>query len=317
MKRILSLVLALAMILSLAACASKSEAARAADEQITAIGEVTLDSGDAIAAAEAAVAALSEDDLKGLEGQQALTDARAAYDMLVAEDEARIAEEQRVAAVKEIEAAISAIGSPVTIDALEAVNTARDLYDKAAADVQSDVSNLAVLEAAEAELAVLKEAAISQLVSTFYADEDKVDKITWYYPSAWKWYDANTWAADKRCFVLPYLGSQNGQTWMRLVYNYAAYDWVFFEKVTIATDANRYTASFSYWDVVRDNGGGRVWEYIDVAVNDSDLEMLRDIANSSEAIIRFEGDDYSYDYTVTDADKTAITETVQLYELMK
>ena len=31
MKRILSLVLALAMILSLAACASKSEAARAAD----------------------------------------------------------------------------------------------------------------------------------------------------------------------------------------------------------------------------------------------------------------------------------------------
>ena len=40
MKRILSLVLALAMILSLAACASKSEAARAADEQITAIGEV-------------------------------------------------------------------------------------------------------------------------------------------------------------------------------------------------------------------------------------------------------------------------------------
>ena len=69
--------------------------------------------------------------------------------------------------------------------------------------------------------------------------------------------------------------------------------------------------------MVRNNGGGRVWEYIDVAVNDSDLEMLRDIANSSEAIIRFEGDDYSYDYTVTDADKTAITETVQLYELMK
>ena len=316
MKRILSLVLALAMILSLAACASKSEAAIAVDEQIAAIGEVTLDSGDAIAAAEAAMAALSEDDLKDLEGQQALTDARAAYDTLVAEEEARIAEEQRVAAVKEIEAAISAIGSPVTIDALEAVNTARDLYDKAAADVQSDVSNLAVLEAAEAELDILKEAALGELLGTFRKEEDKVRGMTFYYPSNMKWY-SDGWVADQRSFIIPYLGTSSTNTWLRLLYNYTGSDWIFFEQVTIAADDQRFYDFFSYWDVVRDNSGGRVWEYIDVEVSDSDIEMLRAIADSEETIIRFEGDDYCYDLTVTDADKTGIRQVLEAYELMK
>lgn len=33
------------------------------------------------------------------------------------------------------------------------------------------------------------------------------------------------------------------------------------------------------------------------------MEMLRAIANSSEAIVRFEGNDYYKDLTVTDTDK--------------
>ena len=58
MKKILLWVLAGAMMLSLAAC-GKSEAAKAVDDQIAAIGEVTLESETAISEAEAAVDALA------------------------------------------------------------------------------------------------------------------------------------------------------------------------------------------------------------------------------------------------------------------
>jgi len=61
MKKTIALLLALAMCFALCAC-GQSDAAKAADEQIKAIGTVTLDSKEAIEAAEAAVAELSDED---------------------------------------------------------------------------------------------------------------------------------------------------------------------------------------------------------------------------------------------------------------
>ena len=63
MKRILALVLTILMMAALTAC-GQSEAAKAVDEQIAAIGEVTLDSNAAISAAEAALRELSPEDQK-------------------------------------------------------------------------------------------------------------------------------------------------------------------------------------------------------------------------------------------------------------
>lgn len=61
MKRLLSLTLTLVMVFSLSAC-GKSEAAKGVDDQINAIGEVTLDSESKITEAESALAALSQED---------------------------------------------------------------------------------------------------------------------------------------------------------------------------------------------------------------------------------------------------------------
>ncbi len=58
-------------------------AAAAVDELITAIGEVTLESGDAIVAAEAAYADLTDDQKALVTNYEALTTARATYDALV------------------------------------------------------------------------------------------------------------------------------------------------------------------------------------------------------------------------------------------
>ena len=64
-KRLLPLLLAVLLALSLTAC-GQSEAAKAADDLIAAIGEVTLDSEGALTDAEAAVAALSDEDRQQL-----------------------------------------------------------------------------------------------------------------------------------------------------------------------------------------------------------------------------------------------------------
>ena len=81
-KKILLWALAVSLMLSLAAC-GKSEAAKAVDDQIAAIGEVTLESEAAISEAEAAVDALSEEDRKQLDNTDQLEQARADYEALV------------------------------------------------------------------------------------------------------------------------------------------------------------------------------------------------------------------------------------------
>ena len=361
MKKSLSLFLAILMLLSFTAC-GKSEAAKVVDAQIAAIGEVSLDSEPQITAAEAAAAALPEEDYKQLDKLKTLEQARASYEALAAQAEAARVDE-----------AIDAIGD-VTLDSSGAVASARSLYDGSRTEVQALVQNLPVLEAAEEtlrgllveqasslisaigdvtmesaeqiqaaqeafsalspedaakvqnagvlqnaadRLAVLKKELAESLLANMRLEEDRVRGLKFYYPSALSFYSDGSWAADVRCFVLPYLGQEGDTVWLRLLCNYTADDWVFFKNMTFAVDDARYYKSFNYFDIVHDNGGGDVWEYIDTEVSDSDVEMLWAIVDSTETIIRFEGDDYVFDFTVSDTDKQSIRDVLTVYEALK
>lgn len=68
--------------------------------------------------------------------------------------------------------------------------------------------------------------------------------------------------------------------------------------------------------MVRDNGGGRVWEYVDYEVNASTLEFMRKVAASKETIVRFQGDDYSKDITLGSTDKGAIKQAIESYDAL-
>lgn len=82
MKKILSLILAFAMCLSLCAC-GKSEEVKAVEEMITAIGTVSTESCDAITAAEEAYSALSPEDKEKVENYTVLTNAKTALGEIV------------------------------------------------------------------------------------------------------------------------------------------------------------------------------------------------------------------------------------------
>ena len=119
------------------------KAAKAVDDMIDAIGEVTADSEEAVQAARAAY--------------DALTDAQKAevknYDVLTAA-ERRLANLQ---AILPVEDKIDAIGE-VTLDSENAIQAARAAYDALTEEQKAEVKNYDVLTAAEARLADLQAA---------------------------------------------------------------------------------------------------------------------------------------------------------------
>ena len=119
------------------------KAAKAVDDMIDAIGEVTLESEETIAAARAAYEALTE-------AQQAEVKS---YDKLTAA-EARLAD---LKAAKAVDDQIDAIGE-VTLESEDAIDAARNAYEALTEAQQAEVKNYDKLTAAEARLAVLKPA---------------------------------------------------------------------------------------------------------------------------------------------------------------
>ena len=112
-------------------------AARAVDDLIDAIGEVTLESGDAIKAARAAYDALTDTQKELVKNYEKLTAAEEAYTALV-----------DAAAAKAVDDLIDAIGE-VTADSGDAIKAARAAYD-ALTDTQKElVKNYEKLLAAE------------------------------------------------------------------------------------------------------------------------------------------------------------------------
>ena len=119
------------------------KAAKAVDDLIDAIGEVTLESEEAIAAARAAYEALTE-------AQKAEVKS---YDKLTAA-EARLAD---LKAAKAVDDMIDAIGE-VTLESEGTIDAARAAYEALTEAQQAEVKSYDKLTAAEARLAVLKPA---------------------------------------------------------------------------------------------------------------------------------------------------------------
>lgn len=132
MKRILSIVLCIALCLSLCAC-GKSEAVKSVESAISAIGTVTLDSGDAIAAAEEQYEALPAEEQGDVENIAELEAARETYNGLCVEDTT---------------AKIDSIGT-VTADSGDAIAAARASYDKLPKELQDQVANYDKLVSSE------------------------------------------------------------------------------------------------------------------------------------------------------------------------
>lgn len=263
---------------------------------IEAIGEVTADSESKIKTAREKFDACDE-----------------ASKELITNKDVLIAAEEKISEIKvnNVIAEINKIGK-VTIDSKTKIGNAQTAYDKLTEAEKAKVTNSATLTNAKADFEkIMKTEGAKKAKSAFSVlkkEYDKVQGITWYEPKARPYY------ADTRSYILPYIGMQNGNAWLRLVYWYTGDDWIFFENVTVMVDGKKYYEIFGHFGTERDNDGGYVWEYVDKEADATDIEMLKAIASSKETIVRFQGDNYHYDLTVSASDKKAIKEVLTAYE---
>lgn len=86
-------------------------------------------------------------------------------------------------------------------------------------------------------------------------------------------------------------------------YVYSGYDWVFFDKLIIKTDDNKYEKYFDFNEVktnTRSLGGVHVEEAAFRRLDSDTYEMLKDIAESSKTILRFSGENGTMDRELTE-----------------
>ena len=182
------------------------------------------------------------------------------------------------------------------------INYYSDSAESSVAGEKKDAANSAIKAAGEAALQKLN------------TDYDKVQKLTWYQHKNQPQY------TDICCYIYPYIGRMDsGETWLRVALNYtdAQTDagWIFFENVIFSVDGENTTKMFSRNEIIRDNDT-EVWEIADFEPNASEIQLLKSIANSTETIIRFQGDEYYEDHVVTDKEKAAILDVLTAYDYL-
>lgn len=128
MKKILCCLMILSIMLCFCGCRSK--AAKLAEEQIGSLGEITLDSADAIASAKAAYEALSPKQQAYVTNAYLITVAEMDYQNLIYDQQA-----------KDIEQMIHDL-RPVTMDSAEALAHAEEVYNSSDISVKLKVDNL-------------------------------------------------------------------------------------------------------------------------------------------------------------------------------
>lgn len=321
------------------------------EKAIDKIGVITLDSEEAILEAEEKYNALSESEQKEVANTEKLTEARSNFDKLkkvydaienlgeitlenkgkvesarklfnecdetlqeqITNKDTLVAAEKEITTLKakEVEKSISEIGK-VTFKSKAAIESAEKLYKALSDEGKKEVKNYDDLKKARTEFDKIAKTEgakkAKEAFSILNSTEDKVQGITWYEPKERPYY------ADTRSYVLPYIGIQNNNAFLRLAYWYTDEDWVFWKSVTIMVDGKKYYDYFGAFNTVRDNEYGNVWEYGDKIATEENIEMLYAIADSKETIVRFQGDDYHYDLTISASDKKAIKNVLTAYE---
>jgi len=111
---------------------------------------------------------------------------------------------------------------------------------------------------------------------------------------------------------------ENGKSepYLRMVYQYAADDWLFIENFKLSIDGG--ILNMGAFNFERDNSGGRIYEWIDEVVNDGQqLQNLINISDSKKTVIRYNGSKYYGERTVSKNQKRSLKNVINAYYYAK
>lgn len=137
------------------------------------------------------------------------------------------------------------------------------------------------------------------------SDEFSENNVVWYTPkSAPKYTNRNG--------IYCYIRTSNGLAdALRLVIQYYADDWLFFDQIKFSIDDN----VFSYYPVnyKRDNGDGYIWEWVDDILSSDNREIIVALSKSKQAKMKFIGDKYYDVKTITRDQCKSIERVLEMY----
>lgn len=143
--------------------------------------------------------------------------------------------------------------------------------------------------------------AVASLVKKY----DKIEATTWYR-------DKSSPSHVNANGVYLYLGDKAESAWLRFCIQYQSDDWLFIKSATIVVDGVKRGAIAGHWD--RDHSGGRIWEWSDTAIEADQLSFLKAMTSAKEVIIRFEGDKYRKDRTLSKQELAAMRNVLAAYK---
>jgi len=146
-------------------------------------------------------------------------------------------------------------------------------------------------------------------LSAMYKKTDTFEGIDWYYDRA----TYSSYAGNK--FFL-YIGKQkSGKPWLRLQMMYSGSNWIFWEKLTVSVDGEKFSFNPGYYEVERNNDT-RVWEWYDVLADSGDISMVEKIITSQNTTLRFEGETYRSDMVLSSAQKRAFKNVLAAHQAL-
>lgn len=155
-----------------------------------------------------------------------------------------------------------------------------------------------------------KAARLSNATNKMRKKLDDIKEITWYT-------DKSTPIYANRNNIHLYFGKMTENTpFLRLKIQYTASDWLFIKYYTIKTDNNTHNIYTTYGDVKKDNDGGEIWEWYDVPVDNLLYEIIKDIISSKNVKLRYNGDNYYKDRTITNSEIQALKNVLDAYEAL-
>lgn len=151
----------------------------------------------------------------------------------------------------------------------------------------------------------LTDAQIKSILKPFNKKTDKIDGITWYkHP-----YYINNY----RSRIEPYIGESNGRYWLRVSIVYHSNKWLFIQAYKLLSDGKVFDFPLNGARVERDHNS-QIWEWVDVKVDDSMLEILNKISSSKNVEMRYVGQKYNSDRIIESKEKKAIKTTIEAYK---
>ncbi|MFU2376985.1 MAG: hypothetical protein ACM687_12850 [Bacteroidales bacterium] len=170
-------------------------------------------------------------------------------------------------------------------------------------DLVSKYESEQLKKAEEEKKARLK--AVSKLKKKY----DDINHTTWFYNPYFTHYTNTNHTSI-------YMGKSESSLWLRLKMSYEGDDWIFFDTAYLSYDGNTYYVPFDEYRDKKTENDTRVWEWIDVNVDDEMLSFLRKMVNGKSVKMRLSGK-YSHTRNLTSSEIKGIKDVLIAYDVLE